>query len=73
MIAQYIRNKENKQNTKLYKTIDFQQHTYLVICPQASNLILVVIHARPAYELLDHFGFINQIVGEFLNDFYIIS
>jgi len=72
MIARYIRNKENKQNTKLYKAIDFQ-HTYLVIFPQASNLILVVIHARPAYELLDHSGFINQIVGECLNDFYIIS
>lgn len=53
-------------------TIDFP-HTYLVIFPQLCNLILIIIHARPTYELLDLSGFINQFIGKLLNYFDIVS
>ena len=60
-------------NIVTYTPTDFKQTTYFEIIPQGSNLILIVIHARPASELHDNFGCINQFFGKLLNDFYIIS
>ena len=53
--------------------IDFNQITYFEFFPQGSNLILIVIHTRPAFELHDDFSCINQFLGKLLNDLYIIS
>lgn len=62
-----------EKNRMVTVTTDFQ-HTYFVIFPQFCNFILIVIHARPASELLlNHFSFINQFNGKLLNDFYIVS
>jgi len=61
------------KNIAVYTPTDFNQITYIEIFPQGSNLILIVIHTRPAFELHDDFGGINQFLGKLLNDLYIIS
>ena len=43
-------------NILVYTPTDFNQTTYIEIIPQGSNLILIVIHTRPASELHDNFG-----------------
>lgn len=57
----------------MYIPSNFNQTTYFEIIPNGSNLVLIVIHTRPAFELLDHFGCVNQFLGKLLNDFYIIG